>query len=102
MTHLIYHKLQSVLLTIFELTPYYYLYTMPPPKGALWDYFHVGEKQNASHYRAHCRGCLENHRPFDAAIELDDDGNTNLGTNDWMIQGMYAPNTDVTPDPFFW
>lgn len=62
---------------------------MPPPKGQLWEYFRLGDKQNSSHYRAHCYGCLENHRPSDEPIAVDDDGNTQLTSDDWIVEGTY-------------
>ena len=48
----------------------------------------AGEKQNGSHLRAHCRGCLEAHRPDGAAIELDNEGNTKLSSESWVVEGM--------------
>ena len=27
----------------------------------LWTFFHRGEKQNSSHFRAHCKGCVSYH-----------------------------------------
>lgn len=32
-------------------------------KGALWNFYHRGEKQNTAHYRAYCLGCLNHNRP---------------------------------------
>jgi len=32
---------------------------MPSTKGPLWNYFIAGTKQNGSHVRAHCCGCIE-------------------------------------------
>ncbi|KAF8993152.1 ribonuclease H-like domain-containing protein [Cyathus striatus] len=48
---------------------------MPTSKGPIWDHFYVGLKQNTSHSRAHCHGCVGVHRPSNEAIELDDEGN---------------------------
>jgi hypothetical protein len=45
---------------------------MPAPKGPLWKYFLIGSKQNKTHYRAHCIGCIQNECPTGVAIELDD------------------------------
>ncbi|KAK7051671.1 hypothetical protein VNI00_004650 [Paramarasmius palmivorus] len=44
---------------------------MPPTKGPLWVYFHQGEKQNSSQYKAYCYECLKQHRPADAPINVD-------------------------------
>ena len=38
---------------------------MPPNKGPLWDHFLSGEKQNGSHVRAHCHGCIEKEQPIE-------------------------------------
>ena len=61
---------------------------MPPMKGPIWEFFLAGEKQNGSHNRAHCRGCVEKHRPDGASIELDDEGNTKLSSESWVVEGM--------------
>jgi hypothetical protein len=47
---------------------------MPPQKNPIWDHFLAGEKQNAAHIRAHCRGCIEKCCPAGSTVELDDDG----------------------------
>lgn len=60
---------------------------MPAAKGALWNFFLVGEKQNGSHTRAHCRGCIEKQRPLGEIVELDEDGNTELLSDSWVIAG---------------
>lgn len=60
---------------------------MPPTKGALWNYFLVGTKQNGSHVRAHCLGCLEKERPAGTTLELDDNGNPKLTSESWVIEG---------------
>jgi len=62
---------------------------MPPPKGPIWNHFLPGEKQNGSHLRAHCRGCIEKKRLADVAIALDDEGNPKLSTESWVIEGGY-------------
>ena len=62
---------------------------MPPAKGPLWQFFLAGEKQNASHVRAYCHGCLEAIRPKDDAVELDGDGNAVLRTKSWVVEGMH-------------
>ncbi|KAF8886255.1 ribonuclease H-like domain-containing protein [Gymnopilus junonius] len=56
-------------------------------KGPLWNHFIKGAKQNGSHQRAHCRGCIEAERPDGAAIELDDDGKPKLSMESWVIEG---------------
>ena len=61
---------------------------MPATKGPIWEYFLAGEKQNGSHLRAHCCGCVEKHRPDGAIIELDDEGNTKLSSVSWVVEGM--------------
>jgi hypothetical protein len=60
---------------------------MPPTKGILWNYFLAGEKQNGSHIRAHCRGCIEKSRPPGEIVELDDDGNPKLSSESWVVEG---------------
>ena len=60
---------------------------MPPPKGPIWNHFLPGAKQNGSHLRAHCHGCIEKKRPIGAAIELDDDGSPKLSGESWVIEG---------------
>jgi len=60
---------------------------MPPSKSPIWNYFLSGAKQNASHIRAHCRGCIEKARPAGEAVELDDEGNPKLSSESWVIEG---------------
>ncbi|THU97324.1 hypothetical protein K435DRAFT_965546 [Dendrothele bispora CBS 962.96] len=36
---------------------------MPRTKGELWDYFYQGPKQNSSHYKAYCLGCVKSYAP---------------------------------------
>ena len=62
---------------------------MPPSKGILWNYFLAGNKQNGSHIRAHCRGCIEKKRPVGETVELDDDGNPKLSLESWVLAGKY-------------
>jgi hypothetical protein len=38
--------------------------------NALWPFFHRGEKQNSSHFRAYCKGCVTHH---EAQAELLDE-----------------------------
>jgi hypothetical protein len=61
---------------------------MPRSKGLIWDHFLFGEKQNGSHIRAHCRGCIEKERPDGDILELDDEGKTQLSQS-WVIEGKY-------------
>ena len=60
---------------------------MPPAKDPIWKHFLTGERQNKSHVRAHCRGCIEKERPENEAIELDDDGRPKLSSQSWVIEG---------------
>jgi hypothetical protein len=60
---------------------------MPPPKGPIWNHFLPGVKQNGSHLRAHCHGCIEKKCPIGAAIELDDDRSPKLSGESWVIEG---------------
>ena len=60
---------------------------MPPSKGPIWNHFLSGEKQNGSHLRAHCRGCIEKERPDGDIVELDDEGKPKLLTQLWVIEG---------------
>jgi hypothetical protein len=34
---------------------------MPPSKGPLWEFFYAGEKQNSTHNKAYCLGCIRHH-----------------------------------------
>ena len=61
---------------------------MPRSKGPIWDHFLSGEKQNGSHIRAHCRGCIEKERPDGDILELDDEGKAQLSQS-WVIEGKY-------------
>ncbi|KAH9981890.1 hypothetical protein BJV74DRAFT_852951 [Russula compacta] len=48
---------------------------MPPTKGPLWKFFYTtGEKQNKSHYKAYCLGCVSHHAS--AEIPLNANGVT--------------------------
>jgi hypothetical protein len=62
---------------------------MPPPKAPIWGHFLTGEKQNGSHVRAHCCGCIEKERPVGDVVELDDDGKPKLSSQSWVIEGKY-------------
>ncbi|KAF9566803.1 hypothetical protein CPC08DRAFT_682210 [Agrocybe pediades] len=62
---------------------------MPPAKSAIWDYFIPGDKQNTAHTRAHCRGCIENERPEDEPIEVNDAGQPILvSSQSWVVKAM--------------
>jgi hypothetical protein len=61
---------------------------MPPTKDILWNYFLNGEKQNVSHIRAHCCGCIENACPPGEVVELDDDGNPRISSESWVVAGQ--------------
>jgi hypothetical protein len=41
-------------------------------KPLIWDYFHRGERQNKSHSKAHCYGCIEFHWPSHVPITVSD------------------------------
>ena len=60
---------------------------MPPSKGPLWVHFLSGAKQNGSHIRAHCRGCIEKQRPAGDVTELDENGNPKMSTEVWVAEG---------------
>lgn len=60
---------------------------MPPTKGPLWDHFLTGAKQNGSHIRAHCRGCIEKKRPEGEITELDKNGNSQISKESWVAEG---------------
>ncbi|KAF5347675.1 hypothetical protein D9758_014844 [Tetrapyrgos nigripes] len=42
-------------------------------KGELWAYYYEGEKQNSSHFKAYCLGCIKHHAPahIKANVSLD-------------------------------
>ncbi|RDB15234.1 hypothetical protein Hypma_004745, partial [Hypsizygus marmoreus] len=63
---------------------------MPPTKGPIWTHFLTGEKQNGSHVRAHCIGCIEKHRPDGEVVELDDAGNPKLSSESWVVEACKA------------
>jgi hypothetical protein len=63
---------------------------MPPSKGPIWDHFLPGEKQNGSHIRAHCRGCIEKERPNGDTIALENEGNPQLLSQSWVIEGNFT------------
>ncbi|KAJ6494246.1 hypothetical protein C8R45DRAFT_866803, partial [Mycena sanguinolenta] len=50
---------------------------MAPARSGVWKFFHAGEKQNSSHYKAYCLGCIESHRPATGsagnAMDVDSD-----------------------------
>ena len=60
---------------------------MVPTKGILWTYFLAGEKQNGSHIRAHCWGCIEKECPIGEILELDTDENPKLSLEPWVVAG---------------
>ena len=59
---------------------------MPPPKGPIWNHFLPDAKQNGSHLRAHCRGCIKKKCPIGGDIELDADGNLKLSGELWVAK----------------
>ncbi|KAJ7245930.1 hypothetical protein B0H12DRAFT_1073385 [Mycena haematopus] len=46
---------------------------MPPPKGPIWNWFFEGNKQNTTHFQAHCLGCLRNARQADGIQDPPND-----------------------------
>ena len=60
---------------------------MPAEKKPIWKFFLPGNKQNGSHQRAHCRGCIEAKHPEGDPIQLDEDGKVDLASESWVIQG---------------
>ncbi|KAF8164788.1 ribonuclease H-like domain-containing protein [Crassisporium funariophilum] len=68
---------------------------MPPPKASIWDHFLAGKKQNQSHVRAHCQGCIEKERPAEEVVELDDDGKPKLLSQSWVIEACQACKKDI-------
>ncbi|KAJ6618631.1 hypothetical protein B0H10DRAFT_2189463 [Mycena sp. CBHHK59/15] len=42
---------------------------MPAPKSGFWAFFWQGEKQNTSHFKAYCYGCINTHRPADGSAD---------------------------------
>lgn len=56
--------------------------------GELWDYFYRGEKQNKSHYKAYCYGCIKHHAPDYIKHQSNLDLTTLNGEN-WFPQGLH-------------
>ncbi|KAJ7839423.1 hypothetical protein B0H13DRAFT_2366841 [Mycena leptocephala] len=72
------------LLAALLVPPPKYRILMPAKKGALWKYYHPGEKQNSSHFKAYCLGCINVHRPASAGsaadpMDIDSDGEDQNG-----------------------
>ncbi|KAG6888519.1 hypothetical protein C0992_008317 [Termitomyces sp. T32_za158] len=66
---------------------------MPPTKSEVWQFFLPGAKQNGSHLRAHCLGCLEKCRPNGEVVELDGHGfPKSLSSDSWVKE---ACNDDI-------
>jgi hypothetical protein len=71
---------------------------MPPKKSELWAYFHQGEKQNSSHYKAYCLGCIKTRRPAagsaDNVMDVDagptaEEPLSLLQAQAWFINGAW-------------
>jgi hypothetical protein len=67
---------------------------MVAPRSDLWNYFWKGGKQNTSHFKAYCYGCIKHHRPNNVPINLtaDEDGPSEYGSlarEDWFAEGMF-------------
>ena len=61
---------------------------MPANKGPLWKFFHPGEKQNSSHYKAYCLGCVAYHAPTSLPLNTDGDPDIPKVKNEkWFIDG---------------
>jgi hypothetical protein len=60
---------------------------MAPTKEILWTYFLASKKQNGSHIRAHCPGCIEKERLIREILELDTDRNPKLSLESWVVAG---------------
>ncbi|KAF9009846.1 hypothetical protein BDZ89DRAFT_1047717 [Hymenopellis radicata] len=56
-------------------------------KDALWGYFYKGAKQNTTHSRAHCLGCIEKAQPKNIVIDVDDNI-LNSSTEDWFKEAL--------------
>ena len=54
----------------------------PKPLKDLWPFFYHGEKQNTSHWKAHCKGCVGH---AEAQVELLDE-DLNLAEMDAVSQ----------------
>lgn len=61
---------------------------MPPTKGPLWKFFHAGEKQNSSHYKAYCLRCVSHHASTELPLNADGDPDIPKVKNEkWFIDG---------------
>ncbi|KAH9992994.1 hypothetical protein BJV74DRAFT_877825 [Russula compacta] len=67
---------------------------MPPTKGPLWKFFYTtGEKQNKSHYKAYCLGCVSHHAS--AEIPLNANGDPDIPKvkeKEWFKEACIAAN----------
>ncbi|KAH9964092.1 ribonuclease H-like domain-containing protein [Russula compacta] len=67
---------------------------MPPTKGPLWKFFYTtGEKQNKSHYKAYCLGCVSHHAS--AKIPLNANGDPDIPKvkeKEWFKEACIAAN----------
>ncbi|KAJ6528869.1 hypothetical protein B0H19DRAFT_1083210 [Mycena capillaripes] len=63
---------------------------MPAEKGPLWKYFYCGEKQNSTHHKAYCLGCLNVHRPAPAGTPAEPmDIDTDSDSEDHGLGGAW-------------
>jgi hypothetical protein len=60
---------------------------MPPSKGPLWQFYHTGEKQNSSQYKAHCLACINHHRPADIPLAANHETNATFKDAQWFKDG---------------
>jgi hypothetical protein len=68
-------------------------------KGPLWKFFPIGEKQNSSHYKAYCFGCVSHHAPTDLPLNADSNPDIPKVQNEkWFIDG--EDSTNVIGKPF--
>ena len=66
----------------------YSVYRRPQAHNPLWEFFFQGEKQNTSHFKAYCHGCIKHHRPPDLPININNDTDLmEILTQDWFKPG---------------
>lgn len=59
---------------------------MARQKGELWQYFWQGLKENSSHHRAFCLGCIRNQL---GNMQLNDEDTLGLADETTFKNGMY-------------
>jgi hypothetical protein len=64
-------------------------------KGPLWKFFHGGEKQNTSHYKAYCLGCVSHHALNSIPRNANGDPDVQKVKNEqWFIDGEILAITE--------